>query len=294
VNIDTIFELNDGESDWWKDAVKKKRKNIVQPPNFYVEYSIQLLSVTKEQVNGNPSKFIFELREAAWHRYLEDESVFHKEAIIFLVENRETPKSILKLLFEDNIAENYFNLKKEDLFKKLIPLVGDYAGRIMPYIYALSLSTTNSRRSRAGKTFEKVIEKLLCIMSVPFSNQALLGSGFYLQHGIGKMVDIIVPSREAYEVNRAHCALLTMKTTLRERWQEVVEELQRTNIPHIFLLTLDKCITPSVAKNLLAYNITIILYDDIKQKRFESADNVKGYLEFFTKELPHYISYWDE
>jgi hypothetical protein len=35
-----------------------------------------------------------------------------------------------------------------------------------------------------------------------------------------------------------------MKTSLRERWQEVAEEIERTKIPEIHLLTVDEDISP--------------------------------------------------
>lgn len=293
MKIETIFDLSADEKKWWGAAIKQKRNEFVKTPEFYAEYAYETLTLTSDQVKKSPSGVIENLRETAWHRYLEDECVFHKEAITFLVENREIPRDILSKLYEANIATVYADLTKEELFKKMTHLVGEYAGRIMPYLYALSLSTTNSRRSRAGKTFERVIEKILITLDYPFANQALLGNKFYKKYGIGKMVDTIIPSAEGYSSNRAKCALLTMKTTLRERWQEVVEELNRTNIPNIFLLTVDESITLSVASNLKPYNITIVVYDEVKKNKFAGIDNVKGYQEFFMKELPHYISYWN-
>ncbi len=294
MKIETIFDLSADEKKWWGVTIKQKRNELVRTPEFYAEYAYEALRLSTEQVKQTPSDVIESLRETAWHRHLEDECVFHKEIITFLVENRDIPRDILAKLYKANIANKYTNLTKEELFKKMTLLVGEYAGRIMPYLYALSLSTTNSRRSRAGKTFERVIEKILTILDYPFANQARLGNKFYSENGIGKIVDAVIPSADGYASNRAKCALLTMKTTLRERWQEVVEELQRTNLPHIFLLTVDGAITQNVAATLKSYNITIVVYDEVKKKKFASFDNVKGYEKFFAKELPHYISYWQD
>lgn len=83
-----------------------------------------------------------------------------------------------------------------------------------------------------------------------------------------------------------------MKTTLRERWQEVAEELQRTNVPHIYLLTVDKDVTLNTAEIMKQYNITLVLYKKDKDRSLKGCANVIDYETFFLKEMPHILSYW--
>jgi predicted nucleotide-binding protein (sugar kinase/HSP70/actin superfamily) len=83
-----------------------------------------------------------------------------------------------------------------------------------------------------------------------------------------------------------------MKTSLRERWQEVVEEINRTNIPHIYLLTLDGTITENVMNVLHSHNITIVTYQTIKDN-LSGFDNIMSFEEYFRHDIPHALDYWD-
>jgi hypothetical protein len=85
-----------------------------------------------------------------------------------------------------------------------------------------------------------------------------------------------------------------MKTTLRERWQEVAEELSRTNVPHIYLLTADTSVTLNVINTMKQYNITLVVYSNEKTNKFSESENVQDFARFFSIEMPHIISYWSK
>lgn len=291
MDIPLIFELDPEEKEWWGDYIAKERNKIVKSPEIYVNNAFKKCDFKKNDILKSPENVIKSIRNSSWDEYISAESSFHVFAISSLVKKRAVPKEILQKLIKTNL-DFPVTEDKNELFEKLTLIIGDYAGRIMPYLYQLSLSTTNSRRSRAGSTFEKIIERMVDLMGYPYANQSILGDKFYKSAGLGKMVDIIIPGPDEYLKNRAKCVLVTMKTTLRERWQEVVEEVNRTNIPNIYLLTIDEGISQNIADNLKPYNIQIVLYDSIKEKTFKECDNVKGYKEFFNKEIKHYVDYW--
>jgi hypothetical protein len=184
------------------------------------------------------------------------------------------------------------NIEPEKLKKLLSEVIGDYTGGVFPYLYELSLSTTNSRRSRAGKTFESLIEKTLTILGVPFENQSQLGTSFYKEHSLGKKVDLIIPGRLAYEQRRSSCGIISVKTSLRERWQEVVEELNRSNTRHIYLATLDETISDNQLELMKNYAITLIVRDKEKMTKFKEAGTVESFQQFFNKTIPHLLSAW--
>lgn len=163
----------------------------------------------------------------------------------------------------------------------------------MPYLYALDLSTTNSRRSRSGKTFEAIIKFLIKdVYGYPFDDQSTVAEGFFQEQGIGKIVDGIIPGKNSYINNRAKTLIITMKTSLRERWQEVAEEMRRTNIPQIYLLTVDKTLTASKLKTMAHQNICIVNYDSVKEQ-YKKHSNVISFTEFFNHEIPHCLEYWE-
>ena len=84
--------------------------------------------------------------------------------------------------------------------------------------------------------------------------------------------------------------IVTMKTSLRERWAEVVEEIQRTNIPNIHLVTLESQISVNLLQLLDNYNITLVVYDEVKKKDLRSNNNVIGFTDFFSTEIEHHLS----
>jgi hypothetical protein len=51
-----------------------------------------------------------------------------------------------------------------------------------------------------------------------------------------------------------------MKTSLRERWQEVAEEIERTKIPEIHLLTVDEDIPKNKAQEMANHNKLIQMF----------------------------------
>jgi hypothetical protein len=290
--MNVIFELEEQEKKWWKNTIKKFRADYVPKPKVFLDEVIQNNPVKVDQVREDISSFIHKTREACWGIYLEREIEFHREAISHLIKSRDLPSSILKTIIERDLLKNdILNFNKENIFEKLTDTVGDFAGRIMPYFYELSLSTTNSRRSRAGKTFEAIIEYTLGLYGYPYNNQSSLGTSFYSDNGIGKMVDVVIPDKESYNSNRGKCIIITMKTTLRELWQEVVEELNRTKIPNIYLLTLDHGFSETLLLNMKRENIIVVVYDKVKAK-LANHDNVKSFKQFFNEEIPHTLDYW--
>lgn len=294
MNPELIFELEESEGLWWETTIKDYRKRIVKEPKHYAREILEKRGITKSDLQKDFDSVLMSVREEAWQLYLKDECAFHTEVVSHLVRSRDLPKDILKKIVERELFnEDYTSFSKEQLTEKVGKIVGEYTGRVMPYIYALSLSTTQSRRSRAGKTFENIMETFMEAFEIPFENQSSIGTNFYRQNGLGKKVDLIVPGGDEYVKNRSKCAIVTMKTTLRERWQEVAEELTRTNVPHIYLLTLDRGITANVINTIKNYNIALVVLSTEKAK-FKDFENVQDFSDFFLKEMPHIVSYWND
>lgn len=278
------------ESEWWETEIKKYREKLIGSPGHYVEKVIKDRKINKKDLEQNIENILLSLREEAWQAYLLDEAQFNSEIISHLFLSRKIPKGILKDILKDEFFSiDWEKFSKEEVEKRVAKIVGDSTGKVFPYIYQLCLSTTNSRRSRSGKVFEIIIECFFSILGYPYNTQSSIKSGHYWN--LGKKVDLIVPDVEKYLQNRSKCAVVTMKTSLRERWQEVAEELQRTSVPHIYLLTLDPAISGNLIDTIKRYNITLVVLAKDKVK-FSKSDNVKNYKTFFEKEIPYIAQYW--
>lgn len=287
------FILTETESDWWDKTIQEFRKEYVKSPREYVDLCINQKNYKLEDLKEDIETLLIDERETIYKLFLKDESVMNGKLVTHLIKNREIPSSTYEELLENsNIFEESSNLTIEHFRDKTATLIGEYTGEIFPYLYALSLSSTNSRRARAGGTFEMLIEKCLDIFNYPYQNQSSLGTEFYNSNRIGKKVDLIIPGRKAYEQRRTACAIVSAKTTLRERWQEVVEELNRSNVRHIYLATLDEGITGNQIDIMKEYNITLVVRKLEKVSKFSKAGNVESFETFFNVTIPHLLEVW--
>ncbi len=286
--VSEFVALTGKELDWLAAEIKKYRNKFIKTPEQYLKQLKDKKIVDIKGIKKDVSNGIELLREGCWQLYLEDEAVFNKNFIAHLVQARELPNSLLKEYIKKT------NIKFSKNFDDdLCNLIGNYTGSIMPYLYAVDLSTTNSRRSRSGKTFEAIIKFLIKdVYGYPFDDQSTVAEGFFQEQGIGKIVDGIIPGKNSYINNRAKTLIITMKTSLRERWQEVAEEMRRTNIPQIYLLTVDKTLTASKLKTMAHQNICIVNYDSVKEQ-YKKHSNVISFTEFFNHEIPHCLEYWE-
>lgn len=289
-NIPIIIEIPQNEQKELDKLIKKYRKEHIRNSQEIVDKVFrENTSFIKQVQKGNVSKSIADLREIVWKEYLEDEVHFNVLLMQDLHKILNTPKEILDAI----LKKDFSNLKGNDLKEEIIKICGEYAGRVYPYIYKISLSNTNSRRSRAGKTFEAIVYKIYECLDYSFDSQGKVGRKTFTELGLGKKVDSILPSISAYEKRRNKTIIGTMKTSLRERWQEVAEEIERTKIPEIHLLTADEDISKSKAQEMNNHNIIVVAYDWIANSdSLKSMKNIISFEEYLFEEIPSILKFW--
>ncbi len=288
--IPAIFEIPQSELKELDKLIKSYRKKHIRNSQEIVDKVFkENPSILPKIKNGNVSKSIAALRKIVWDEYLLDEVAFNVVLMKDLYKILDTPKQILDLLFTNKVTE----LKGEKLKTEIVKLCGEYAGRIFPYIYKISLSNTNSRRSRAGKTFEAIIYKIYDCLDYTFDSQSKVGRKIFTELGLGKKVDSILPNIKAYEKRRNKTIIGTMKTSLRERWQEVAEEIERTKIPEIHLLTADESISKNKAQEMSNHNIIVVAYDWIaNSESLNEMKNIISFEEYLFEEIPSILKFW--
>ena len=289
-NIPIITAIPEQEQKELDKLIKSYRKKHIRTSQIIVDKVFEEnKSYIKEVQNGNVSNSIAELREIVWREYLKDEVEFNVLLMQDLYKILKTPKHILDSLLTNNLSD----LSGEQLKNEIIKICGEYAGRVYPYIYKISLSNTNSRRSRAGKTFESIIYKVYECLDYSFDSQGKVGRKTFTELGLGKKVDSILPSISAYEKRRNKTIIGTMKTSLRERWQEVAEEIERTKIPEIHLLTADETISKSKAQEMNNHNIIVVAYEWIANSdSLKPMKNIISFEEYLFEEIPSILKFW--
>lgn len=199
---------------------------------------------------------------------------------------RKNASSIVDALRKDcwekyKKEENIFNIEVYDDLINRIPGIENLSGRqaiqqfVQTYsanIYDLSLSNTQSRRSRAGKEFEAIIELVLLFSDVMVDSQASLGNIYFDKKNLPKLVDFVSPSCVEYGIDKRQSIVITAKTTLRERWQEIPEEMQRLNAKEMFLVTLDTAVSAELLEKLKDYNIPLVTTRENKDNNYKKAD----------------------
>ena len=160
------------------------------------------------------------------------------------------------------------------------------------HIYQLSLSNTQSRRSRAGKEFEAIIELILLGAGIPLDSQGNIGKAFFVEKGLGKLVDVVSPGVVEYTKNKRMARLISAKTSLRERWQEVPEELGRTGAGEMFLVTLDSAASDQVLAQLYEQNIQLVTTRDVKDRAYQGNERVLTF-EDMILELQKNFASWE-
>ncbi len=240
-NLTFLTEIPAAEQQNFDKFIKMSRQQFILSPTQTVKnvlhHHTELMRGLKQ--DKEVSKIIKILRGASFNSFLLAEAKMNAHILKNISQKFDLPKEKFNQLYA------VFSQDKTDVKERLRSFFGDFAGQIYPYIYRLSLSNTQSRRSRAGKVFEGIIYSLYEVLDYPYSAQANIGSKIFKAKNLGKIVDSLLPDLTAFEQRRDKVVIGTMKTTLRERWQEVIEEINRTGLPSIYLLTVDEDISAS-------------------------------------------------
>jgi len=157
------------------------------------------------------------------------------------------------------------------------------AVRGFPTMDSIFLSASQQRKSRAGKSFESHLAAMLKAGGVRFEAQAILGQ---------RRPDFVLPDQATVALDKSRgydeAAILSAKTTLRERWKQITHE--RFNCA-IFLATVDDRVSKEALEDLRKAEITLVVPESMKMKNNESFyhhdSNVISFRDFFDEELAH-------
>jgi hypothetical protein len=173
------------------------------------------------------------------------------------------------------------------LDKGLIPATPGFIEAIQGSFEELNrffLSLAQSRKARAGKTFEEIIRRLFKALEYPFDEQIVIN---------GKP-DFLLPSEEHYRRHAADCIIFTAKRTLRERWRQIVTE--GTRGLGFFLATIDGDITETQLGEMKGNRIYLVVEIRLKENnaKYKQALNVITFENFFRHHLDPAMQRWRE
>jgi EcoRII C terminal len=143
------------------------------------------------------------------------------------------------------------------------------------------LSFSNSRKSRAGMSFELVVTALFERLSYPHVRQPVLGDS---------NPDYVMPSLAYYEKYSSDCILFTCKRTLRERWRQVITEGKTSGT--YYLATIDKKLSSTEISRMRDRNVCLVVPAALKEKTYSEFVNVVSFENFFRDFLDPAVARW--
>lgn len=290
-NLEFLTKIPQEEAYQFDEFIREARSQFIKSPTESVkQVLVKNTSLLKKIKNSHTiSDIIAQLREESYENFLLEEAEMNAHILKNISYEFALPFEKFLTLYHLFIETK----NKDALQDRLRTFFGDYAGHIYPYIYRLSLSNTQSRRSRAGKVFEGIIYGLYEALGYPYESQTKIGSKKFKEKDFGKMVDSLLPNIDAFEKRRDKVIIGTMKTTLRERWQEVIEEISRAGLPNIYLLTIDDNISINTIEKMANHNIILVLPAYVKKRpEFSKQHHVISFETYFFKEIPEKLRYW--
>lgn len=245
----------------FEKEIRKMRKNKFGNLTDFVYHIFEntdFHSWDEKRMSANASQMITELRSKCWEEYKKIEEEFGKTLLTELVD-----KEIEKLKIEDMPAKEFISGHYDD-------------------IYNLSLSNTQARRTRSGGEFETILEIALLWSGLPVDYQANIGLKIFDNYGLKKQMDLVVPGVQEFEIDNNKTVVISMKTTLRERHQEVNDEKKSVSAAKIYLATMDIALSLNLLKSIKSNNIILVTTKDniskLKDKNKEQLDKKKSRL----------------
>lgn len=137
------------------------------------------------------------------------------------------------------------------------------------------LSAAQTRKSRAGLSFEYHMERMLRDGHIAHAPQAVFG---------GRRPDFVLPDAEALNAS-PDAVVLSLKTTLRERWKQLA--LEKT-FGTVFLATVDDRISGEAIDEMKLHDIALVVPESLKsssESSYAKYENVLTFKNFFEKEI---------
>lgn len=235
------------------------KKNPIPPPIEIAEavVSRKIKGMTLDKIKHNFDRLIDELQAEVYIEYLKQE--------------RSTGRKVIHSYFSKIIKEN----KIVNPFV-LLEIIADH----FESFDKLFLSLSQSRKARAGKTFEYIIISLFKELDYPFSYRPIINGE----------PDFLLPSEIHFSKFSADCIIFTAKRTLRERWRQIVTE--GTRGLGFFLATIDEGVSSNQLEEMKRNRIYLVVPERLKKTIYFKNINVISFTDFFESHLDPAMIRW--
>ncbi len=141
-------------------------------------------------------------------------------------------------------------------------------------------SASQMRKARAGQALENYVQKLLELMNIPCEKPS--GN----ERDKLNRTDLVVPDKATAFKQPDKAKFISIKTTLAERWKQVVPEQNRGWA--VYLLTLDDKLSVKKANEIDKSGIVLFVPDGVKsRKEIKDIDGIRK-----LSDLPEHLSHY--
>lgn len=262
-----------------------------QDLKFTLDLNEQLILEIKNSINENSFSYLLER-----NKYLPDSNKFARDAQQKYLSannlksldfrNLENPGDALMTISRDIEYELF---RQHELRQRAIQVINLFIGKEKNIVDAvvknfsaldaLFLSASQVRKSRAGRSFEIHISRILLDSKIKFEEQKVVSS---------RRPDFVLPNIKSIQKTSAEnniAIILSAKTTLRERWKQITSE--KFDCP-IFLATVDDRISENVIADMESENIFLVVPETLKDAeyaRYKNKEHVLSFKDFFHNEI---------
>ena len=250
----------------WKNQIKERRKEYIKTVKYYFKET--MTKISNEVIfnkKDDISKYFRQVYKKSYELMMHDQEKFRKSVLRDLMITNNIDE---KDGFEKNVLDNYNEL------------------------YELTKSDSQSNKSRSGIILELLVIDLLETFEYPHDNQKKIGKKKFAKD-LGKQIDTIVPGIEEFKRNPSNCLLLSQKTTVRERWQEVGEEVSRTGANEAYLITFGEDLTENIIETAKEQRIHFVVPKNIKENKFNNKNTVYSFENFFKRRIKRTLQLLD-
>lgn len=262
--VQTLFAFNtDGQAEGEIRAVSLSNQKL-DLPLFSIlsrEYGLTLVDDGErrealiEKAFPNATRFpsTLEFSQFVQHQTESSIDVLEKpdEALVTLQQEEELFFLVLELMLVREDFKREFAPEKSLDFEKMTQSQ-------LHSVLELAKSALNRRKSRAGSAFENHIAYILSAQGITFTAQGCIDG----KH----RPDFIFPGVDLYcdpDFPASFLRLLAAKTTVKERWRQVLKEGDRIPVKH--LITLERSISESSIEEMNSSDIRLIVPEPYRQ-----------------------------
>jgi hypothetical protein len=140
---------------------------------------------------------------------------------------------------------------------------------------AIFLSASQTRKSRAGRSFEHHMQRLFQDGRVRHEEQVVMG---------GRRPDFVLPDIKTLD-KKGDAIIVSLKTTLRERWKQV--GMERFG-GAVFLATVDDRVSGDVIEEMESQKISLLVPESLKKStetEYSKYAHVITFRQFFDHEI---------